>query len=204
MIIYLCLKHHISPTSIHIGCDNQWALDISFRKFGLKVNPKWKHADIVSGIIGLRKLNIIHIIPVHISRHQDLSTKYDDLPWLAQMNVHMDCLTKTACSLVKEGHLVPLQHSSHPLGFLPVTALGNVLHHEYNITLYSAIANKNTHNWWLTKGHYKLEDTPKINWDICQEASFFNKMELRLLRHGWQHQIVVFSDERCMSFLSTR
>ena len=151
MIIYLC----------YIGCDNQWALDISFRKFGLKVNPKWKHADIVSGIIGLRKLNIIHIIPVHISRHQDLSTKYDDLPRLAQMNVYMDCPAKIACSLVKEGHLVPLQHSSHPLGFLPVTALGNVLHHEYNITLYSAIANKNTHNWWLTKGHYKLEDTPK-------------------------------------------
>ena len=171
IVTYLSLKHNIQHPSVHIGCDNERALKTCFPPQASTVSPKWKHSDIISGIEGLRKLNVVKYYTHHVYGHQDDTCNYESLPRLAQMNVRMDGLAKLARQLVEDSQLLPPQTSAHPLGFLPAQVHGTNIPHEYTDSIYSEISTKTAHQWWLTKGRYRLADIPRIHWDICREAT---------------------------------
>ena len=56
MVTYLALEHNLSTPSITIGCDNVNALKSSFEFDVKSLNPKHKHADLLSGMAGLLQL----------------------------------------------------------------------------------------------------------------------------------------------------
>ena len=37
--------------------------------------------------------------------------------------------------------------------------------------MYNVIAEKITHQWWLSKGRYNIHDIPLIHWEVCGSAS---------------------------------
>ena len=103
-------------------------------------------------------LNIVKFTTAHVFGHQDVSTPYDQLSRKAQMNVRMDSLAKIANTQVKNGSLIPPASSHHPLGFLPVSVNNRQTHHQLSHNLYSMISEKITHQWWLSKGRYAVDD----------------------------------------------
>ena len=185
MATYLCLSHNIPHTTITIYCDNVRALDIAFNKQSYTRNPSHKHSDIVSGIAGVLKLGIVSISFQHVYAHQDSTVPYEDLPREAQMNVRMDALAKTANRLVKQGSLHPPRVSNHPLGFLPVSVDNRWIHHQAKDMIYSFLSEKITHQWWLTKGRYTLQDIPSIHWDTCSSAAESQTRRRRQFMSKW-------------------
>ena len=171
MVTYLALEHNLSTPSITIGCDNVNALKSSFEFDVKSLNPKHKHADLLSGMAGLLQLKIINIKHQHVYAHQDNNKDYDELPRMAQMNVRMDWLAKFASQQVKNKLIVPPKSSHHPLGFSPVTIHNRTIPHELGKSIYNVIAEKISHQWWLSKGRYNLNDIPLIHWEVCGSAS---------------------------------
>ena len=168
---YLTLEHNLSEPTITIGCDNIKALTTCFDMDYLHRNPTAKHADLLSGIAGLLRLNLIKINHRHVYAHQDDDKDYEDLPRLAQMNVRMDWLAKFASSQIIEKHIVPPKSSHHPLGFIAVTVHGKVIPHQIKHDIYNAISEKLTHQWWISKGRYNIHDIPLLHWEVCAAAS---------------------------------
>ena len=171
MTTYLALEHNLSTPTITIGCDNITALEHSFESDPTSLNPKYKHSDILSGIAGLLKLKIITINHKHVYAHQDENKDYDDLPRLAQMNVRMDWLAKFASKQVQNKQIFPPKSSHHPFGFKSISIHNRTIPHEIGKSLYDAIAEKITHQWWLSKGRYNINDIPLIHWEVCGLAS---------------------------------
>ena len=87
------------------------------------------------------------------------------------MNVRMDWLAKFASQQVKNKLIVPPKSSHHPLGFSPVTIHNRTIPHELGKSIYNVIAEKISHQWWLSKGRYNLNDIPLIHWEVCGSAS---------------------------------
>ena len=170
MITYLCLKYDISNTHITIGSDNIRALQSCFQSEISKRSPKHKHADLLSGVSGLLKLNLFSTSPKYVKAHQDDTIQYDKLDRMSQMNVRMDWMAKVANQAVKDGKIPLTKQSHHPLGFAKVTIRGQYVEHQLSSSLYEKITEKSVHQWWLSKGKYSLQDIPSIHWEICKQA----------------------------------
>ena len=171
IVTYLCVAHDIDVGNIHIGCDNIRGLTTSFQWVADRRHPNQKHSDILSAISGLLKLKRVNITWEHIKAHQDDVKDMDSLSRLEQLNVQMDGLAKWGAMMVIEGKMHQPTSSDHPFGFLPVAVNNSPVLHEMSSTLYSHIADIKSHQWWLTKKRYNIQDIPKIHWETCSKAS---------------------------------
>ena len=107
----------------------------------------------------------------HVQAHQDDITEYSQLGRMAQMNVRMDWLAKSASQLVHNKILSPPKISAHPLGFATISVNDYHIPHQASTLIYERISGHILDKWWITKGRYKLEDIPTIHWDVCQQGA---------------------------------
>ena len=66
MSTYLSLKHNFGRPLLCLSCDNVRALETSFQLNNYIAAPKKKHADLLSGVIGLMQLGNLNVIPHHV------------------------------------------------------------------------------------------------------------------------------------------
>ena len=156
---------------LHVGCDNLRALQQSFQQPMYKRSPKQKHSDLLSSISGVLNLNKLQVTYEHVEAHQDSSLPYDELSRLAQMNVRMDWLAKTASQLVQDNILPVPDKYKHPLSFAQVSVDNINIPHQISDLLYENLSRNILDQWWLTKGRYHINDIPTIHWEVCKQGA---------------------------------
>ena len=185
MASYLCLKYDIDNADILIGSDNVRALHSCFLSQLSTRNPKHNHSDILSGVTCLRKLGLLNVTPKYVKAHQDEHIPYESLDRLSQMNVRMDWLAKVANQQVKNGTIPFTNTSTHPMGFTQISVQGQYVPHQLTTSIYSILSNKTLHQWWLSKGKYRLNDIPSIHWDICRQAAQSEGHTAKMFASKW-------------------
>ena len=89
----VCMLHQITSGKAKLACDNKLAADLSDKNV-LRVPSRWNHADLIRAIRKIKSELPIEIEFSWVEGHQDDDIALEDLPRMAQLNVHADRMAK--------------------------------------------------------------------------------------------------------------
>ena len=89
----ICQLHNVHQGSIRLACDNNTGADIAAGTV-TRVPFTRRHADLIRAIRAIKAELPVEVSFEHVYGHQDNETTIQDLPRLAQLNVHADTLAK--------------------------------------------------------------------------------------------------------------
>ena len=89
----VCILHKITNGKIKLACDNKLAAELSAKDV-LRVPSQWHHADLIWAIRKIKSELPVEVEFCHVKGHQDDNIALEDLPRLAQLNVHVDRMAK--------------------------------------------------------------------------------------------------------------